>query len=293
MDPKGVDLERALNDIESQGKFSKCNPAYSNLSTMEIIEGNFIDIVVEITALNIETGQPAIDYIKSALNYQKHVITTNKGPIAHAYEELKLLAEMKKRYLMFEGTVMDGAPVFNLVRETLTGCEISSIEGILNGTTNYVLSEMDKGESFDSALKTAQSQGWVEANPSMDIDGWDAVAKVASLMNVLMGANITPKDIECVGISHITTEDLIKARQEGKTIKLLCQGYKKDDKFFGNVAPTLIPLNHPLAQVQGTTTTITFKTDFAGDITVEIKDPKIRQTAYAVVIDLLTIIKRL
>lgn len=293
VDPMGIDLNRALNEIESQGKFSKCNPAYSNLSTMEIIEADFTDIVVEITTLNIDTGQPAIDHIRSALNYKKHVITTNKGPIAHAYEELKLLAEMKKRHFMFEGTVMDGAPVFNLVRETLIGCDISAIEGIFNGTTNFILSEMDRGQSFDSALKTAQSQGWVEANPSMDIDGWDAVAKVTSLMNVLMGANITPQDIECIGISHITAEDLVNARKEGKTIKLLCQGYKKEDKFIGKVAPALIPLDHPLAQVRGTTTTVTFKTDFAGDITVEIKDPKIRQTAYAVIIDLLTIAKRI
>lgn len=291
LNPAGVDLNRALREIEESGRFAASNPDYSEINPEEMTTLEFVDIVVEITTLNIEGGTPAVTHIRSALNHGKHVITANKGPIAFAYQELKTLAAMEKRYFLFEGTVMDGAPVFNLARETLLGCAITGITGILNGTTNFILTAMEEGSSFDDALKTAQKYGWAEADPSMDIDGWDAAVKVSALMNVLMNASMIPQDIERSGIRGVTQKDLAAAKAGGETIKLLCQGYSKDGIWTGKVAPVLIPLDHPLAHVRGTTSALTLQTDLAGEITIEIKDPKIRQTAYALVTDLLTITK--
>jgi homoserine dehydrogenase len=290
---EGIDLKKAILELETQERFLADNPSYSTLSSMEIIKNAPADVVVEITPLNIMTGQPAIDHIKTALTSGKHVITANKGPIAWAYEELKALAEREGKLFLFEGTVMDGTPIFNLVRETLLGCEITGIKGILNSTTNFIFCEMEKGQSFEAALKETQRRGFAEADPTMDLEGWDAAAKTTALLNVLMGAGITPKDIDRTGVSHITAEDLSKAKKEGKTIKLICEGYKKDGKIFGKVAPTLIPLSDPLAQIQGTTSAVTITTDLMGELTIIEKDPEITQTAYAIVADMLTLAKKL
>ncbi len=289
VDENGIDIKRALDELESIGKFSKDNPALSNLNSMQVIEKVAADVVVEITTLNIETGQPAIDHIKAALNSGKHVITTNKGPIAWAFEELCALAKNKNKLFLFEGTVLDGAPVFNLVRETLLGCEVTEFRGILNGTTNYLLTELEKGTDYDEALKKAQKMGWAEADPTMDVDGWDPVAKTTALLNVLMHANVTPNEIKRKSIKDISKDDLKKARKQGKTIKYICEGYKEDGKFYGRVEPQLINLDDILAITKGTTSVVTIVTDFLHELTIQIKDPEIRQTSYAIVTDMLNI----
>ena len=289
----GVDLKRTLREIKDNGRFSPDNPDQSTLSTAEIIAHKDVDLVIEITTLNIENGQPASDHIAGALKNGKHVITANKGPIAFHYRELKQLAEKENRYFYFEGTVMDGAPVFNLLRETLPGCRVTGFSGILTGTTNFILCEMAAGNSFEASLQTAQKMGWAEADPSLDLDGWDSAAKTAALLNVLMDAAITPHDVERTGISKISIEMIEAASAEGKVIKLLCEGFISGGTPHGKVAPVAIAQTHPLAHISGTSSTLTIETDFTGRLTIEIEEPKIHQTAYALVSDLLTIAKNL
>lgn len=291
VDPEGIDLTSALNDLNKNGRFTPGNPAFSTLNSMEIIKSVEADIVVELSPLNIKSGQPAIDHIKAAFNTGKHVITTNKGPIAHAYEKLRAMAKEKGKYFLFEGTVMDGAPIFNLVKETMLGCEITGIRGIFNGTTNFILSEMEKGRAFDNVLREAQSYGWVEADPSMDIDGWDAAAKTAAMMNVFMHADIKPQDVLREGIGNIRSEELQQLKAQGKTIKLICEGCFIDGKPYAKVSPTVIPVTDPMAVVTEGSTVVTIQSDFLKEITIQIKDPGIRQTAYAVVVDMLRLIK--
>jgi homoserine dehydrogenase len=291
-DEKGINLERALGEIAANGCFKSDNPAYSQINPIAITALACVDLVIEITTLNIKNGEPATTHIAAALENGKHVITANKGPIAFNFHKLKSLAEKRGRHFLFEGTVMDGAPVFNLVRETLPGCKVTGFSGILNSTTNYILCEMAAGKSFESALQTAQKMGWAEADPSHDLDGWDAAAKTAALLNVLMDAQTTPLQIERTGVSAISAEMITAAAAGGKVIKLLCEGYMVNGTAQGRVAPVTLDRDHPMARIGGTTSALTIETDFAGKLTMEIEEPKIEQTAYALISDLLTIAKR-
>ncbi len=292
-DEKGINLESALEEIAANGCFTSDNPAYSQINPIAITALTCVDLVFEITTLNIKDGEPATAHITAALENGKHVITANKGPIAFNFHKLKSLAENRDRHFLFEGTVMDGAPVFNLVRETLPGCRVTGFSGILNGTTNYILCEMAAGISFETALQRAQQMGWAEADPSHDLDGWDAAAKTAALLNVLMGAKTNPLQIARTGVSAISAEMIADATAGGKVIKLLCEGYMVNGAARGRVAPVTLGRSHPLARISGTTSALTIETDFAGKLTIEIEDPKIEQTAYALISDLLTIATRL
>jgi homoserine dehydrogenase len=289
LNERGIDLKRALDDIAGKGVFSNSNPDFANLNTLDLIKLDSVDVVIEISTLNIQNGQPASDNLISALKSDKDVITANKGPIAFNYHELKNLASRMNRYLLHEGTVMDGTPVFNLIRETLIGCEIKSFKGILNSTTNYILTEMADGTKYELALDQARKLGFVEADPALDLDGWDAAAKVAALMNVIFDARITPHQVERTGITKIKETEIRDAEREGKTIRLMCEGYRDKNCCRGKVAPLAIPMDDPLASIKGTSSALTLNTDLAGEITIESHNPQIRQTAYALISDLFTI----
>lgn len=254
----------------------------------KIIDEVDYDVLVEITPINIMSGQPAIDHIKHAINRGKHVITANKGPIAWAYKELKALADEKGVFFYHETTVMDGIPIFNLQSETLRECEILEIKGILNSTTNFVLNEMSKGVSYDDAVKDGKNRGFVEADPAMDLDGWDAAAKLTALMNVFMDAGITPKDIIREGISGITQDELNDAKKNNQKIKLLCHGKIQDGKPVGRVVPTRVDIDNMFATINGTAAAVTLTTDLVGDISIieHVYEPEIDQTAYGILSDL-------
>ncbi|MBO5993989.1 MAG: hypothetical protein J6Q41_00565, partial [Firmicutes bacterium] len=233
-----IDAEGMRYDDVNDGIFSK------ELNAMDIIRSGEYDIMVELTPINIMTGQPATDHIRCALDLGKHVITANKGPVAWHYRELRDLARDKGVQFRHEATVMDGAPVYNLAQETLMGCKIIEVKGILNATTNFVLTEMEKGISYEDAIEEGRRQGFVEADASMDLDGWDASAKLTALMNVLMDVEITPLDIRRTGIGGVTKEDIDRAAAQGKKIKLLCHGWLDENgQPIGVVEPTLVERN--------------------------------------------------
>ena len=154
-----------------------------------------VSVVVETTTLNIEGGRPAIDHVEAALDAGCHVVTANKGPAAFAYHALRARAAAARRSFLFEGAVMDGVPVFNLVRETMPAVEVLGFRGVVNSTTNHILTALEEGEAFQPALERMQALGIAEADPSLDVDGWDAAAKAAALANVLMGARVTPHGV--------------------------------------------------------------------------------------------------
>lgn len=278
---EGIDTANLTDDM-----FNK------ELKAPEIIASGEYDIMVELTPINIMTGQPATDHIRQALELGKHVITANKGPIAWHYRELRDLAASKGVQFKHEATVMDGAPVYNMVKETLMGCRITEVKGILNATTNFILTEMEKGVSYEDAIEEGRKQGFVEADLSMDLDGWDASAKLTALMNVLMDCQITPMDIRRTGIGEITKEDLDKAAAEGKKIKLLCHGWVEDGKPVGVVEPTLVDQNDMAAIMDATMSYVTVNTDLTGEMTMveHAFEPEIDHTAYGVLSDLLRIL---
>ncbi len=184
---------------------------------------------MEATWLNPQTGQPATDYVRAALSAGRHVVTANKGPVAHAYRELAALAQEQHRGFFFESTVMDGAPVLSIAREGLLATTVYRLRGILNSTTNYILTSMEEGISFDEAVRGAQQIGVAEADPTTDLDGWDAAVKIVVLANVFMGADLRPADVDRMGITGLTGDDVRDALESGERIKLVCEAYREGD----------------------------------------------------------------
>jgi homoserine dehydrogenase len=289
MSKKAIDLHRVLGVLDIGEVFRESMPEHVKLSPLEIIEGCDANLMVELTTLNIDSGQPAIEHIRKALRRGMHVVTANKGPIAYAYDELSLLAGTRGLQFRFEGTVMDGTPVFNLVKRTLPGCEIESVQGLLNSTSNFILTETSRGISFEEALGEAIRVGVAEADPSLDIDGWDAAAKITVLANVLMGARSTPKEVDRTGIRGISNESLRKAAASGMKYKLVARAEKASGEVKTRVRPELVGPDNLFWSVDGRSSAITFKTDLMGEISVVEHNPSIMQTAYAIYSDMLLI----
>lgn len=287
----GIDLETACMDIQNLRCFDDKSGDYSLLNSMEVATTVNYDVLIELTPLEIFSGQPAIDHITTALNRKKHVITANKGPIAWAYEELLELAEKQGVLFYFETTVMDGTPIFNLVEETLRFCKVTEVKGILNSTTNFVLEELAKGKAYEDVIVDGKERGFVEADPSLDVEGWDAAAKTAALLNVLMRANITPNQIQRKGIEDITYEKIKEAEKRGNVIKLLCHGGIVNGKVIGSVKPEEVSKDQLLSNITGTSSIVTITTDLMGTISIVEHDPEIQQTGYGVFSDLIKVIK--
>jgi homoserine dehydrogenase len=282
-----IDLEKVLEHLKDLGTLTDFGPETTKESPIGIIQKCDADLMIELTTLNIESGMPAIEHIKAAIDCGMDVITANKGPIAFAYHELRDMARSRGVHLRFEGTVMDGTPIFNLVEKTLPGCEILGMEGILNSTSNFVLDRMSRGRSMKEAVAEAQTRGIAEADPSLDLDGWDAAAKITALANVLMGADTTPRAVDRKGVGETTLADIEAARAQGKKIKLIASAGRVDGKVKLKVEPLSIGSEHPFWSVDGTSSALTLKTDLMGDLTIFERGPGITQTAYAVFSDLL------
>ncbi len=266
------------------------HPKYTTLNSLDLIKQANYDLMIELTPLNIENGQPATEYIKTALKRGKHVITANKGPIAHAYQELKELANHMNVKLYYETTVMDGTPIFNLFNDTLPFCKVIGFEGILNTTTNYIITEMEKGISFKDALEKGRKQGFVEANPKNDLAGYDAAAKVSVLVNALMNKNIRPQQVQTEGIETLSFDDIAKATKNNVKIKLLCRAYYENSELIAEVKLKKLNFDHPLANINGTSSAITIKTDLMKDITIIENEPEINQTGFGIFSDMIRLI---
>jgi len=293
IDPEGLDLTQALDLVKSGQSLSQISkfPVSNSLAFIQKCDA---DVLIETTPVNYDTGQPAVDYIRTALELGMYVATANKGPVVHAYRELTELAEAKGVRFYFESTVMDGAPVFGLFRETLPAARIQAFRGVLNSTTNLILSRMENGESFDEAVKYAQSIGIAETDPSGDVDGWDAAIKVSALVTVLMDAPLKPQDIDIVGIREITPERIAQAKSEGKRWRLVCEAKREDEPSLGKivaaVAPQKVGIGSPLYGVDGTTSIIQFESDVLGKLSLIEEDPGPHTTAYGLLADFLNMV---
>ncbi|MFZ5919929.1 MAG: homoserine dehydrogenase [Chloroflexota bacterium] len=288
--PVGVDLTGAL-DLLRTGR-----PL--NLITSTLVSDSFdfirkcdADLLFENTPVSHADGQPAIDHIKLALELGMHVATANKGPVVHAYRELTELAKSKGKSFLHESTVMDGAPIFSLFREAIPLAQLKSFKGVLNSTTNIILTRMESGEPFEEAVKYCQQIGIAETDPSGDVDGWDAAIKVAALATVLMGIPLKPQQVERTGIRGITPGMVAAAKAEGQRYKLVCSAERAGDTVSGKVAPELVPMSSPMYSVEGSTSIVEFKTDVLGDLSIVEKDPGPHTTAYGLLADFVNAVK--
>jgi len=290
---KGINLVKALMEAESSGRFDVSAEDTVKMETLQVIENCSANILVELSTLSIYDGEPAITHIETAFKKGMHVITGNKGPIAWKYQKLRDYSKERDLQFLYETTVMDGTPIFNLVKNTLPGCKVLSFKGILNSTTNFVLEEMESGNSYEDAIIEAKRRGFAEEDPTMDIDGWDAAAKTAALLNVLMDTNINPTEIDRQGIAHITLKDIEIAKEKQCKIKLLCEGYIEDNIAKGKVHPVYISNKDILSNIDATSSILGITTDLMGEVQIIEKNPEIQQTAYGIYSDLLTLIKGL
>jgi homoserine dehydrogenase len=262
------------------------------MTTMQALETLDYDVLVELSFLNISgRGEPAIRHVRAALQRGRHVVTANKGPAAFAYQELSGLAREKGVRFLFESAVMDGAPVFSL-KPALAGCRVTAISGILNTTTNFVISRLEAGEGMERAIESAQELGFAEADPSLDIDGWDAAAKTAILANFFLGADTDPLRVERRGIAGLTAVDAARAMAAGKRLKLVCRAWSEDGAVRATVGPEEVPAGHVFAAVSGKGAALRLETDMMAPLWIMQEDPGLADTAAGVIQDLLTVAAR-
>jgi homoserine dehydrogenase len=246
-------------------------------------------VVVETTTLDIARGEPAIGHVRTALSLGAHVVTANKGPVAFAYQALARAAARADRRFLFEGAVMDGVPIFNLMRETLPAVRVEGFRGVINSTTNYMLTEMERGRAFEVALSEMQARGVAESDASFDIYGWDAATKTAALANVLLGARLTPHDVEREGITPDSGRRAVDARAAGRRLKLVARANRDGRRARARVALEELSGDDLLAGLDGQQNALIFRIDLLEEIAVVQRSGSLTQTAYALLSDLVTI----
>ncbi|MCQ3936701.1 MAG: homoserine dehydrogenase [Chloroflexi bacterium] len=295
VNPNGLDVQQALEKVESGKSIDPIsNSPVSN--SLSVIQHSQATIMFENSPVNYETGQPAIDHVRAALEAGMHAITANKGTVVHGYRELTALANSKGRKFLFESTVLGGTPVFSTFREAMPLAELISFKGIINATTNLILSRMEDGETFDDAVKYCQSIGIAETDPSGDVDGWDAAVKVAALVTVLMDTPFKPQDAERKGIREITPGMVKQAQAEGKRWKLVASAERTGNQIKARVAPELVEPLSPLYGMMGSSTGLTFRTDVLPDYSITVTEraglkggPE--ETAYGLFADFVNVVR--
>jgi homoserine dehydrogenase len=287
MDPDGLDPQKIL-EVEDFSTLSRLPQPSSVIDLIQRCPGDFM---FENSPVNHETGQPAIDHIRTALQRKMHVVTANKGPVVHGYHELIALAAENGRSFLFESAVMDGAPIFSVFREPLPLTELHGFTGILNSCTNFILGMMDEGKSFEEAVSLAQSIGITETDPSEDIDGWDAAVKAAALVTVLMGVPMKPQQVDRTGIRSITPIMLAEARAAGERWKLVCTAVREGDDVHARVVPQRVRPDSPLFAINGTNSYVQFHTDVLPGLGIIESDPGPETTAYGLLADMINALR--
>jgi homoserine dehydrogenase len=302
-DASGLDAVQAAARVESGGSLDDLGCSLQASSGVEFIrkaaalagrhpaeagreEGQRPLVVVETTVLDVRAGQPATDHVRAALGAGAHVVTANKGPVAFAHAELDALARAAGRSFLFEGAVMDGIPIFNLARATLPAVRIAGLRGVVNSTTNYIITAMENGREFAESLAEMQAAGIAEADASLDVDGWDAAAKTAALANVLMGARLTPHTVRRTGIGDLAGADVRAAVSRGRRIKLVSRVERRGEEVEAQVAPEELPEHDVLATLRDQQNALVLQTDLLGDFAIVQLGGGLTQTAYALVADL-------
>lgn len=275
VDPRGLDED------------PKFGPRADSID--EFLDAARADAAVELTTLNPADGEPAISHIRAAFARGMHVVTANKGPIAHAYAKLRDEAAQAGVGFRFESAVMDGAPVFNLWHRNLPAVKVVGFTGVLNSTSKVVIETMERGGSFEEGLATARAMGITEGDGAYDIEGWDSAAKTAALANVLMDARTTPQAVSARGISRLTTERVQAMARQGKTVRLVSRGRLSKAGVSLRVRAEVLNRDDLLAATPGTTNLILFDTDLMGTFGTISIEPKVEQTAYGVFSDLVNL----
>jgi len=265
-DARGLDVAALL-----AGDLPAAPQALSNVR--EWLAAARADVLFELTSLNPQTGQPAIDHIRAALEYGAHAITANKGTVVHGYHELRALAQAKGRRYLFEATMMAGAPLFSLFRDTLPAVKLLRFRGILNSTTNLIIAEMEQGRSFDEAVKKAQEIGIAETDPAADIDGWDAAVKVCEIATVLMDTPLKLEEVSREGMRGLSAAMVQQARAAGRPFKYVQQVERVNGGVVASVGPQQLALDDPLMAASPSSLLAHLEMDMIPGLTINLHIP--------------------
>ncbi|HWY29091.1 MAG TPA: homoserine dehydrogenase [Candidatus Sulfotelmatobacter sp.] len=287
-DEAGLNIPLVLKTKEKYGTVAKYpRSGRRNNDSHRIISESDAEVVVETTPTNYKDGEPGLSNIKTALSNRKHVVTTNKGPLALAMPALLELARHRNLQLRFSGTVGGGTPFLDFAAKCMPGEKIAEIKGILNGTTNYILTRMEHSSlTFQKALAEAQKKGYAETDPTNDVEGFDTGAKIVIIANWIMNKGFDLRDVDRTGISKITPQMLRKAQAKGARVKLI----GRIGESSASVRPEEISADDPTC-VPDTLNALTFSTEHAGDITLIGPGAGGERTASAIVRDLVSIRK--
>jgi homoserine dehydrogenase len=291
IDPQGIDFTRALEIAAQHGNLSNLAGLPARSSTMDFIRTCPADVLLENSPVNHQTGQPAADHLRTALECGMHAITANKGPVVHAFKDLTSLAVQRGKRFLFESAVMDGAPIFSLFRGSLPAIELQGFSGILNSCTNFLLGRMEAGVSFDQAIEEGRAIGITETDPSADIDGWDAAIKVAALCTVLMGVPLKPQQVDRIGIHGITPTMINEALTQNERWKLVCRARREQGGVSASVAPARVKSSSPLYAINGTSSFVQFESDVLPALGILETNPGPETTAYGLLCDLINAIR--
>ena len=285
MNPDGLNIENIIEELHANGSFKKFPQAHGSFS--ELLKKSGATMLAEATPTDLTTGEPGLSHIMSALEMGIDVTTTNKGPIALKFSELALAAKNSGAKLRYEGVIMAGTPVIKGISEGLAGCKIQKAEGILNGTTNFILTKMAGGMTYLSALDEATAMGYAEADPTGDVEGWDAAVKVSIMARIFFDEDMPVSVIDRTGISRITPDDIAAAKKSSCSIKLIA-GIKNDGgRLLGYVKPMRIPFSAPLSSINGALNALTVTTDNLGDVTFIGAGAGRKETAQALLADII------
>lgn len=299
LDPGGLDHAAVLASARRARPWPRSGPGDGEAFLADALPvlhdacANGRVVVVETTVLDATHGEPALTHVRLALDARAHVVTANKGPAAFAFHELAALAALANRAFLFESAVMDGVPVFSLVADTLPALTVSAFRGVVNTTCGYILAALERGVPFAEALAEMQARGIAEADPSLDIDGWDAAAKAAVLANVLLDARITPHDVARSGIRALDPAELQRGVAQGLRLRLVSHGRREDGRVAVGAAPVWLAPDDPLAPVAGLENALYLSTDHLGEIGIVQRDGGLTQTAYGLLADLARISRQL
>lgn len=286
----GLDAKQLVALPVEKGAFAQLPGGNAEAFNETVIKHSGADIIAEATFTNPVEGEPATTFCRWALESGIHVVTTNKGPIALHGAELKALARRNQVAFEYEGAVMSGTPVIRLAKQALAGANVQGFEGILNGTSNYVLTQMKDGLTFNDAVAQAQQLGYAEADPTADVEGFDVRLKVVILANELLNARLNVSDVACSGISNISAQDIAQASANGASWKLIGSADRAaDGSVRASVDARLLPNSHPLAGIAGATNAVSFNTELLGAVTVSGPGAGRIETAFALLSDIVAI----
>ena len=289
IDPDGLPTQDILRGWKRNSNLGTFHNGPDCASCADFIRQCGADILFEMSVLNLK-GEPAASYIREALGAGLHVITVNKGPVATHFTSLTRLARQRGVRFLYEGTVMDGAPVFNMLRYNMPATHIRSLRGIFNSTTNYILTQMEQGVPFESALEYTRNAGIAEADVSLDLDGWDCASKLSILIQAMMGGRVKPGDIERATISEDTGKAVRTALRRDRRLRLVARAYRHGGRVIGKVELQELEIFDPLAAIRGLSNILVLNTDTMRELAIVENDPSVEQTAYALFSDLVSLL---